>query len=139
MKKIIKDFKNFVNENYYSREDEEDDSHDEYTRGYDNEDEDEYEDEDNSVEDVAELYRKYGDYPYACDAIAYYIFGEKNSDNKLLKAYKGQYGRNTEVDETEVSSYMLNYEYSWEENIEDIDNFIMNLPTKDGEILSLYY
>jgi hypothetical protein len=43
MKKIIKDFKNFVNENYYSREDEEDDSHDEYTRGYDNEDE--YEDE----------------------------------------------------------------------------------------------
>jgi len=34
---------------------------------------------------------------------------------------------------------MLNNEYSWEENIEDIDNFIKNLSTSDGGILSDYF
>jgi ribosomal protein S15P/S13E len=92
------------------------------------------------VDNVRKLYEKYGSkYPYATDAIAYYIFGDKSDDNKLIKSYKGAYGRNTQVDSTKVSKYMMDNEFSWEENIEDIDEFIKNLPTKDGGVLSDYY
>jgi hypothetical protein len=94
----------------------------------------------NAVDNIQQLYGKYGNiYPYATDAIAYYIFGDKSDDNILIRSYKGVYGRNSQVDASEVSSYMLNNEYSWEENIEDIDNFIKNLSTSDGGILSDYF
>jgi hypothetical protein len=84
------------------------------------------------VDNIQKLYKKYGNkYPYATDAIAYYIFGDKSDDNILLRFYKGVYGRNSQVDSSEVSSYMLDNEYSWEENIKDIDNFIKNLFISD--------
>ena len=80
------------------------------------------------VDNIQKLYKKYGNkYPYATDAIAYYIFGDKSDDNILLRFYKGAYGRNLQIDSNEVSLYMLDNEYSLEENIEDIDNFIKNL------------
>jgi len=95
---------------------------------------------DTEIETVGQLYQKYGNmYPYASDAIAYYIFGDKSDDNILVKAYKGSYGRGTEVDAEEVSKYMLDMEYSWENYIEDIEDFIKNLPTKDGGKLSDTY
>jgi hypothetical protein len=84
------------------------------------------------VDNIQKLYKKYGNkYPYATDAIAYYIFGDKSDDNILLRFYKGVYGRNSQVDSSEVSLYMLDNEYSWEENIKDIDNFIKNLFISD--------
>lgn len=93
-----------------------------------------------NVDTITQLYKKYGKtYPYAVDAIAYYIFGDKSDDNILIRAYNGVYGRDKEVDSSEVSKYMLDNEYSWEEYIDDIDNFIKNLPTKDGGVLSDYF
>jgi hypothetical protein len=84
------------------------------------------------VDNIQKLYKKYGNkYPYATDAIAYYIFGDKSDDNILLRSYKSVYGRNSQVDSSEVSLYMLDNEYSWEENIKDIDNFIKNLFISD--------
>jgi hypothetical protein len=96
--------------------------------------------EEKEITSIGGLYKKYGSkYPYATDAIAYYIFGDKSDDNILVRSYKGVYGRNSQVDSSEVSSYMLDNEYSWEENIEDIDEFIRNLSTSDGSILSDYF
>lgn len=92
------------------------------------------------IDNIQKLYNKYGSsYPYATDAIAYYIFGDKSDDNILTKSYKGVYGKNSQVDSNDVSEYMMNNEYSWQENIEDIDNFIKNLSTSDGGILSDYF
>jgi hypothetical protein len=52
---------------------------------------------------------------------------DKSEDNILVRSYKGVYGRGSQVDASEVSSYMLDIEFSWEENIEDIENFVKNL------------
>ncbi len=94
----------------------------------------------NGVDNIQQLYKKYGNqYPYAVDAVAYYIFGDKSDDNILIRAYKGVYGRNSQVDSSEVSSYMMDNEYSWEDNMEDIDLFIQNLSTSDGGKLSDYF
>lgn len=90
-----------------------------------------------AVDNTRDLYSRYGDqYPYGADAIAYYIFGDKSDDNILLRSYKGVHGKGAEVEPSQVSEYMISYEYSWECNIEEIDNFIRNLPTADGRCLS---
>ncbi len=94
----------------------------------------------NKIENTQQLYKKYGSkYPYATDVIAYYIFGDKSDDNILIRAYKGVYGRGAEIDSSLVSSYMMDHEYSWEENIESIDDFVKNLSTKDGGVLENYF
>lgn len=92
------------------------------------------------ITSTSELYERYGaEYPYACDAVAYYIFGDKSEDNVLRKAYKGAYGRGSEIDGSEVSQYMLDFEYGWEDHLSAIDDFIKNIETKDGSVLSDYY
>lgn len=92
------------------------------------------------ITSTRELYKRYGDeYPYACDAIAYYIFDDKSDDNILIRAYKGANGRGSEIDGSEVSQYMLDFEYNWEDHLSDIDDFIKNIETKDGSVLSDYY
>jgi hypothetical protein len=86
---------------------------------------------------VSDMYDKYGEeYPYAAAAVAYFIFGEK--DNIVDRAIKGVYGRNTEAEESGLSAYMLDYEYGWEDYMEDIDNFIRNYPTRNGKIEDHY-
>lgn len=96
--------------------------------------------EEKGITSIGGLYKKYGkSFPYASDAIAYYIFGDKSDDNILVRAYKGVYGRGSQVDSSEVSSYMLDNEYSWEDNISDIDEYIKNIQTSDGSILSDYF
>jgi hypothetical protein len=90
--------------------------------------------------DIKELYKKYGSkYSYACDVIAYFIFGDKSDDNIFIRSVNGVYGRNCEVDYSVVSAYMLNVEYCWEDYIEDIDDHIKNLETLGGEPLSFYF
>jgi hypothetical protein len=92
------------------------------------------------METINDLYIQYGNkYPYACDAIAYYIFGSKFADNTLRKAFRGDYGRHTEVECSQVSEYMLSVEYSWEDEMESIEEFIKYLPTANGDFLSTYY
>lgn len=92
------------------------------------------------ITSVKQLYRKYGKkYPYACDAVAYYIFGDKSDDNILIRAYKGVYGRGCEIDSSEVSQYMLDFEYGWEDHLSAIDDFIKNIETRDGSLLSDYF
>jgi len=92
------------------------------------------------INNVSDLYRVYGkEFPYASDAVAYYIFGNKDYDNVLVNAFKGAAGRNTEVDEYDVSKFMLDYEYGWQDSMEDIEEFIKNIETKSGDPLSDYY
>jgi hypothetical protein len=93
-----------------------------------------------TIEKVTDLYSKYGSkYPYATDAVAYFIFGDKSDDNVLVRSFKGAVGRHTEVDYPSLSEYMLDYEYSWEDYMEDMEEHIKNLPTKDGSVLSDHY
>ena len=94
----------------------------------------------NKIDNMKTMYAKYGKkYPYACDAVAYYIFGDKSDDNILIRAYKGVYGRDKEIDSSEISSFMLNCEYFWEENIQEINNFIKNVQTNNGGKLSDFF
>lgn len=91
--------------------------------------------------DIDYLYAKYGKkYPYACDLISYFIFGNnKDSDNIIYKAVNGAYGRNTEVDESEVSQLMLDNEYSYENNIEYLDDAVRRVKTRNNKDLEFYY
>lgn len=92
------------------------------------------------MENTKELYSTYGSkYPYACDAVAYFIFNSKDDDNIVRNSILGKLGRDTEIDESEASEIMLSYEYSWRERMEDIEEEIRELPTKGGETLSTYY
>ena len=56
-------------------------------------------------------------YPLATQIIAYFIFGDK--DNEIYDAIKGSYGNR--VDESLLSELALDYEYSWEDYMEDIE------------------
>ena len=94
------------------------------------------------ITSIKQLYKKYGKkYPYATDAVAYYMFGDKSDDNILIKTFKGVYGRGCEVDNSEISQYMLNLEYCWQDGnwMSDIDDFIKNIKTRDGSVLSDYF
>jgi len=72
------------------------------------------------VDTVSDLYDKYHRaYPLASQLIAYYIFGNDN-DNEISEAIKGRYGER--IDETILSELALDYEYSWEDNMEDIED-----------------
>lgn len=91
------------------------------------------------IDTSSDVYEVYGyEYPYASAAVAFFIFGERD-DNIIDKAFRGVYGRETEVEQSSVSEFMLGYEYSWQDNMEDIEDFIKNAPTKSGEVLMYYY
>ena len=92
------------------------------------------------INSTKDLYKIYGEaYPYACDVIAYFIFGNSNNNNIITKAFKGFYGTHTEVCYYDVSNFMLQYEYTWQNDIEYINDCIKNMPTKDNCVLSYYY
>jgi hypothetical protein len=75
------------------------------------------------ITDTSDLYSKFGeDYPYASDAVAKFIFGYNEIDNEIVNAIK-----NNKLDEYELSEFMLDYEYSWEENMETINDYVKNL------------
>lgn len=96
--------------------------------------------ENKAPQNITELYDTYGDkYPYATAAISYFVFGDNESDNIIKKSIDGVYGKNTSIDYETINDYMLQYENGWYDYIEDIEEFVKNLPTKDGEILSYYY
>jgi hypothetical protein len=75
------------------------------------------------IDSTSDLYSKFGeDYPYASDAVAKFIFGYNEIDNEIVNAIK-----NNKLDEYELSEFMLDYEYSWEENMETINDYVKNL------------
>lgn len=91
------------------------------------------------IETTKELYLAYGVmYPYACDAIAYYIFGSKADDNIVVRAMKGVY-KGSQIDTTDLSQVMLDHEHCWQECIEYIDEFVANFPTESGAKILNYF
>jgi hypothetical protein len=82
-----------------------------------------------SVADVSSVRELYEDevaseYPYARDMVAYFIFGDRQ-DNKIADAINGRYSNET-ADESALSEIMLQYEYSWRDNMQDIEEQTMN-------------
>jgi hypothetical protein len=72
------------------------------------------------IESISDLYEseEASKYPYARDMVAYFIFGDK--DNTIGDAIKGKH-TSTLADESQLSEIMLGYEYTWQDNMEDID------------------
>jgi len=93
------------------------------------------------IEDLYKVASNNGDkkkYPYAIDAIAYYIYGDKDKENIVSQILRGEYGHNDEnklEDESEISSLLMDYEFDWHEdgNISDIDGQIRNMKLKNGD------
>lgn len=91
------------------------------------------------IETIQELYSTHGVmYSYACDAIAYYIFGSKADDNIIIRAMKGVY-RGSQIDSADLSQFMMDHEYCWQECVEDIDNFVADYPTDSGASIKNYF
>lgn len=94
-----------------------------------------------SIEKLYKIANESGDikkYPYAIDAIAYYIFGSKEKENLVSQILRGEYGHNEEhklEDESEISSLMMDYEFSWgeQDSIKEIDKAIRNMTLKNGD------
>ena len=89
--------------------------------------------DEDQITDTNELRLVFGDeYPYACDAVAYYVFGESGDDqcdNTVVKAMKGVYGYQSEImNPQDMSAFMLEYETTWWRYLNDIDDVIMNWP-----------
>jgi protein subunit release factor A len=75
------------------------------------------------INSASDLYSKFGKkYPYASDIVAKFIFGYNEIDNEIVNSIK-----NNKLDEYELSEFMLDYEYSWEENMETINDYVKNL------------
>jgi len=89
----------------------------------------------NSAED---LYEGASQFPYACDLIAYYIFGSESYDNAIVQAFRGAYGYKFEDDEM-PSIIALNYEYNFMDALEDIEMEVRNLKMSDGRTLEEIY
>ena len=87
----------------------------------------------NSINTISELYSNFSQYKYAVDAVSYFIFGDKD-DNIINKSIKGSYGKNSEICEVEISNIMLNFENSWSENMELLNEIISNLHTPGGKL-----
>lgn len=87
----------------------------------------------NTAADFYAATRKNGDaqrYPYAVDAVAYYIWGDDDRMNLVKMLARGEYGHNRDnclADDTELSALMLDYENSWGENMEYLNNQIANI------------
>lgn len=91
------------------------------------------------IETIQELYSTHGVmYPYACDAIAYYIFGSKADDNIVIRAIRGVY-KGSQIDTQDLSHFMLDHEYNWQDHVEDIDNFVSNYQTESGAKILNYF
>lgn len=92
----------------------------------------------NSITSTEELYHRYGkEFPYACDAIAYYIFGNSEDDNFIVMASKGK--RSRTVDTYDFSSFLYERYSCWEECMEEIDSFVKSYPLKEGGVFSDVY
>lgn len=71
------------------------------------------------IESASDLYDKHFEkYPYATEIIAHYIFGV-NEDNDVYNLSIGKYGK--PVDTEPYSGLMLEYEYSWNENLQELN------------------
>jgi hypothetical protein len=57
----------------------------------------------------------------------------------IAAAIKGKWGSHAQIDAYETPSEMLNYEFSWESKMEELDEYIRNFPTKDGQALAYRY
>jgi hypothetical protein len=86
---------------------------------------------------ASEIYKAFPQFPYACDIVSYFIFGYKESDNKIHNAIKGIYGPC--ACEASLSEYMLSYEFSFEENMETIDSDIREFILSDNRTMSEVY
>lgn len=74
---------------------------------------------------------------YAKAAVNYFIFGHRE-DNEIHQAIRGAYGPRL-ANYPELSAFMLQYEFSWKENLRDINEFVKNVRLTNGEPLCNYY
>lgn len=82
-------------------------------------------------------------YPYAINMIARYIFGDKDTWNMYYAISRGDGGTGHsccfEDGGYECNCIMLDYEYSWRENLRDLNESIAHLPLKNGELVKDRY
>lgn len=84
-------------------------------------------------ESASDVYSIFGKkFPYAADLVALRVFGDR-SDNVIHKAIKGIYGGS--LDEYELNKYFQNYENSWYENMETIEDDLVNMELDNGNLL----
>ena len=77
------------------------------------------------IESVSELYDTYFEkYPAATELVAYYIYGYKD-DNDIYNMEIGKYGK--PIDITPYSELMLDYEYTWEHKMPELDEQVKEL------------
>jgi len=81
-------------------------------------------------------------YPYAVDVINYFIYGDKDIWNFVKAIGRGEGGRGHSTcleDDTKLSEIMLDYEYSWREFIDELNEEIANLPLRNGDKVCDWY
>ena len=74
------------------------------------------------IENISDLYdsMEAGNYPYARDMGAYFIFGDKERGNIIFDAVNGRY-TSERADESELSDIMIQYDNTWKDNMEQLD------------------
>lgn len=74
------------------------------------------------IENISDLYdsMEAGNYPYARDMVAYFIFGDKERGNIIFDAVNGRY-TSERADESELSDIMIQYDNTWKDNMEQLD------------------
>ena len=76
-----------------------------------------------TVNKISELYNKYGkEFPYATDAIAYYVFNDKNKNNKISMALRGVWGEPMNL--RKIAEMMSDYRNIWEDHMKLIDKMV---------------
>lgn len=85
------------------------------------------------LSDFYELMKKWKwdkKYPYAVDGVGYFVYGDKSNGMKDILDARGE--EHLE-DDSQPSAICLNYENSWYERIEDLDDELRNMKKKNGE------
>lgn len=67
-------------------------------------------------------------YPNAVEAIAYFMFGDKDYDNYLASIFAGRESRSIEkaINYSEISEILMSYEHKWLVYIEDLEEELRN-------------
>lgn len=94
----------------------------------------------NMKPEVKELLKKYKKFPYAVDACLYFFHGiGKDYDSIIYSALRGRYGKDSQViDYSELSAFMMGWEDDYLNNLEEINEYVMNLETYGGVVSDFY-
>jgi hypothetical protein len=92
----------------------------------------------------AKILTYYNRFPYAVDAIFYFMFGNKDFDNIVHNALRGAHGQDAQIiDYPLLSEFMCRHGDNWDddnllEHLEDINDFVANLHTFGGKVSDYY-